>query len=329
MTIEKLPSGSYRIKKMIDGKRYSVTVDHKPSKAEAERIMEEITKDRFTMSNKSMTYAEAAEGYFKLKSNVLSPTTTKAYKSYLKNLPDAFTRMQIDKIDQLTVQKLINEITPNYSSKSVQNIHGFISAVLGIYRPNFKLHTHLPPKTKFEPRTPTNANVDQIVQANKGTKYEVPFRLACYGLRRSEICALTADDLKGNYININKAYVHDGEKWITRPFNKTYGSTRKVYIDDELAELISRIDGKIWKNHPNTLRKRLLSLLKKYEIPQFRLHDFRAFFVSYAHALGIPDAYIMAQGGWSSPTVMQRVYRRTLEDQQQEAMQEYAKHLPK
>ncbi len=329
MTIEKLPSGNYRISKMIEKKRYRVTVDHKPSKSEAENIINEIAKDRFTLSNKNLTFKEAAEGYFKLKSNVLSPTTTRAYNCYLRNLPEEFTRMQIDKIDPIIIQELINEITPRYSGKSVQNIHGFISAVLGVYRPNLKLHTTLPPKAKFEPCTPSSGIVEQIVEANRGTKYEVPFRLACYGLRRSEICALTVDDLEGNYININKAYIDDGEKWITRPYNKTYGSTRKAFIDDELAEQISRMDGKIWKYHPNTLRKRLITLLKKFDVPHFRMHDFRAFFVSYAHALGIPDAYIMAQGGWSSPTVMNRVYKRTLEDKQAEAMQEFSKHLPK
>jgi hypothetical protein len=32
------------------------------------------------------------------------------------------------------------------------------------------------------------------------------------------------------------------------------------------------------------------------------------------NALNIPDAYIMARGGWSSPAVMQSVYRHALAD---------------
>lgn len=32
MTIEKLPSGSYRIKQMYNGKRYSITLNYKPTK---------------------------------------------------------------------------------------------------------------------------------------------------------------------------------------------------------------------------------------------------------------------------------------------------------
>ena len=202
-------------------------------------------------------------------------------------------------------------------------------AVLGIYRPNFKLHTSLPQKFKYEAHTPSEINVEQIIEANRGTKYEIPFRLACYGLRKSEICALTVEDLDGNHLTINKAYIYTGEEWTLRHYNKTYGSQRKIYIDDELAAMISDMEGKIFKGNPDTLYKRLTSLLKKNNMEHFRLHDFRAFFASYAHALGIPDAYIMAQGGWSSPHVMQKVYRRAMEEQQKEAMFEYARHLPK
>jgi len=137
------------------------------------------------------------------------------------------------------------------------------------------------------------------------------------------------EDLDGNQLTINKAFIYTGTEWILRHYNKTYGSQRKIFIDNDLAALIKEMNGKIFKGNPDTLYKRLMALLKKYGMEHFRLHDFRAFFVSYAHALGIPDAYIMAQGGWSSPHVMQQVYRRTLEEQQKEAMMEYSKHLPK
>lgn len=329
MTIEKRGS-NYRISKMINGKRYRVTVDHKPTKSEAEEIMREYTKDRYSVSNRRMTFTEAAEGYFSLKSNILSPTTLRAYRSYLKNMPEDFKSLLLDDIDQITIQRYINDITPDYSPKSVHNIHGFLSAVLSIYRPNLKLTTSLPPKVRYEAHTPSNINVEQIAEANRGTRYEIPFRLACYGLRRSEICALETDDLfDGNMLRINKAYIFDGEKWLTRPYNKTYGSTRDIYIDDDLADLIRNTSGKLFKGSPKMLLQRLDSLLERYGIEHFRFHDFRAFFVSYAHALGIPDAYIMAQGGWSSPHVMQSVYRRELKEQQAQAMELYANNLPK
>ena len=45
MEIEKLPSGSYRIRQRYNGQRYSVTVDHKPSNKEALELLAEVMKD--------------------------------------------------------------------------------------------------------------------------------------------------------------------------------------------------------------------------------------------------------------------------------------------
>ena len=43
-------------------------------------------------------------------------------------------------------------------------------------------------------------------------------------------------------------------------------------------------------------------------------HSLRHYSASYLHAIGIPDAYIMERGGWSTPHVMQKVYRHALAD---------------
>lgn len=44
-------------------------------------------------------------------------------------------------------------------------------------------------------------------KSQRGGEYEVPITLACYGMRRSEICALTPDDLDGDIVHISKAKV--------------------------------------------------------------------------------------------------------------------------
>lgn len=62
-------------------------------------------------------------------------------------------------------------------------------------RPEFKIYTKLPQKVKSEPYTPNQDDVRKILEAAKGTMFEIPISLACYGMRRSEICALTLDEL--------------------------------------------------------------------------------------------------------------------------------------
>ena len=48
--------------------------------------------------------------------------------------------------------------------------------------------------------------------------------------------------------------------------------------------------------------------------PHYTFHSLRHFFASYLHAQNIPDAYVLRAGGWSTPHVMQKVYRHALDD---------------
>ena len=45
MQIEKLPSGSYRIRQQYNKKRYDVVVDHKPTQKEALELLGQVMKD--------------------------------------------------------------------------------------------------------------------------------------------------------------------------------------------------------------------------------------------------------------------------------------------
>ena len=51
------------------------------------------------------------------------------------------------------------------------------------------------------------------------------------------------------------------------------------------------------------------------------MHDLRHYSASILHAIGIPDQYIMARGGWKTDNVMKRVYRDTLSDVEKEMNQ--------
>jgi len=37
------------------------------------------------------------------------------------------------------------------------------------------------------------------------------------------------------------------------------------------------------------------------------------------HSIGIPDAYIQKRGGWSTDSVMKKIYRHTLADAERES----------
>lgn len=159
-----------------------------------------------------------------------------------------------------------------------------------------------------------------------GTIYHIPFQLGVLGLRRSEIASLSHDNIKGNKLTIDSALVQNEDfEWVEKD-TKTTDSTRTIYIPDCLVEEINNSE-QILACHPNTLNKKLHDYQRKLGIPEFRFHDLRAFYVSYAHSCGIPDNIIMSNGGWKSETIMKRVYRRTIEEDAEYYQKALAKDL--
>ena len=216
---------------------YTVAFDHKPTQKEAMQAMA-AELDKVQEKHKNMDFRAAAGEYIESKRNVLSPTTIRGYNSAMKTLSKKFQDMNVHDITALDIQTEVNRLTMDHSPKTVRNYHGFISAVLGTFCPNLKINTTLPQKLKDEPYIPSDEDIKRILECARDTEYELPIMLACYGLRRSEICALTLDDLEGDVIRINKAKVLDENvKWVEKT-TKTMSSTREIVVPKEIAEKI-------------------------------------------------------------------------------------------
>ena len=326
MTIEK-HGNKWRVSEQINGKRFRVSVDHKPSTREATALIRERMADDRTVKCGKGSFLQYSDKYINAKSNILSPSTIRAYRSIIKNLSDDFCEMQLSAITQERIQVEINNYAATHSPKSTRNAHGFISAVLGLYRPQMHISTTLPQKVKYEAVTPSENDVKQILEYVSGTEYEIAYRLGVYGMRRGEICAITAADLDGNMLKINKSKVlNENNTWVIKPLPKTTDSQREIYIDDYVASLI-RERGEAFPDHPNRLNHHLHRLQKRLNLPAFRFHDLRAYYATLAHSMGIPDKYIMANGGWSSNRIMDRVYKRTFAEMQAEANKAIADRL--
>ena len=120
MTIEKLPSGSYRIRQTIDKKRYSVTVDHKPTQAEAMKLLSAVLENKPSL-NISGTIMQCVEGYLSNKSNVLSPSTYKGYTSLKKAIDPDFGRLKMADLTLPILQKEVNRFAETHSPKYTLN----------------------------------------------------------------------------------------------------------------------------------------------------------------------------------------------------------------
>ena len=282
--------------------------------------------EQVKQNNIGMSFSAAAAKFFEVKKNILSPTTIRGYQSILRNLPDSFTAMRLSDISRLEVQAVINDYGRTHSPKSTINANGFILSVITLFYPDVRINTTLPQKVKTEPYIPTDSDVKRILEYSKDSPFEIPLILATFGLRRSEICALSLDDLDGNKLNISKALVQDDAgEWVIKT-TKTEAGTRVIYLPDTVVDLI-RQKGYIYNGYPNSIVCYLTKVQKKLGIPHFSLHKLRHYYASMAHALGIPDSYIMASGGWKSDNVLKSVYRHALSDRTEEMQKQAAQHI--
>lgn len=309
MTIEKRGK-KFRIKQMVDGQVYRITLDHRPTNAEAMRLISEQL-ERTPRKTADMTFRKACDAYIASKENILSPTTKREYLGYVRNIPVDFLEKRVMQITALNVQKFINDYSATRSPKTTANMAHFVMGVLHSAEVDVKA-PQLPQKEKKSPYIPSKEEVRAVMKQIEGTKYEVPIMLAAFGLRRSEICALTLDDLDGNVLTINKAKVQNADKeWVTKK-TKTVESTRTVVIPESLADKI-REQGYVYQGDPGMIYKHLQKAQKAAGVPPFQLHKLRHFFASYMHDMGYTDKQIQEAGGWKTDNVMKTVYQHAME----------------
>lgn len=315
MKPEKLPSGNYRIQKMIDGQRLSITFDHKPTQREIAAAINEKLNSTVTLSNApNKAFIDCALKYIEAKQNILSASTIRSYKGMLNGMPESFKNIKLCDMDQLAIQKYINDISKTHSPKSVKNQHSLISAVFKMYCPGIVLNTTLPKVQKAQSYIPTSEDIKAVLQQCKIEKYRIVFLLGCNGLRRSEILAISIDDVLDDAIIINKAMVYDdNHKWIIQPYGKTVESNRLVPIDPELIKAI-REQGYIYQGHPRKIMEYLESCQKRAGIPHFKFHSLRHYYATELDQAHFSSKDIQKLGGWSSDSILKTVYQHNRVD---------------
>ncbi|EFU43404.1 integrase family protein [Paenibacillus vortex V453] len=201
-----------------------------------------------------------------------------------------------------------------------------------VYR-NVADAVELPKKERFEGKSYTKEQLNELLQKVKGTKLEVPVYLASYlGLRREEISRL-----KWKYVNLEQRNINIVEVRTSAGRNviikgpKTKESRRTLYITDELLEVLLRHRAKqehlknILKNEyedsdyvytrdngkpyrVNSVTEQFNKFLEDNKLPKIRLHDLRHSFASILYAEGVDLKAISEILGHSDLSTTNKIY---------------------
>ena len=325
--IEKLPSGSYRIRvyDKTTNTRKSFTADTKAEvkllAAEWENGIKEKAKPR------KLTLDEAVREYIESKENVLSPSTVRGYEIIRRNALGAFGKMLIMDITEKDLQKWISSNAKRYKPKGIKNQFGLVTATLRQNKIDLDLRSiKLPEAQKYEPNIPTEQEIAKILTIVEGTNVELPVTIAVtLGLRQSEIAALKWSDYDGEHLFIHAAKVPDKHnKLIEKDTTKSKASTRLLEVDAVLKERLDRAERTseyISTMQPNSILKRFQQLCEQNGLPHFTMHGQRHGNASLMLAQGVPDKYAMERLGQSSPNMIKNVYQHLYDSKKKEISQ--------
>ena len=320
MKIEKLPSGSYRVRKQINGKKIQLLFDHHPSDKEILLAMNPYL-DGTPLPKEILIFSNAAKQYVERKRNVMSPRTIKEYLETPDRLSKEFSAKNIYEITEVDVQLEINRLAENKSPKTVKNYYTFINTVLKAFRSDFRCNVTLPKAEIKEPYIPNDEEVQKLLEYMKTERprYYVLMVLACYGLRRSEIMAITSEDLNGNILHVTKAKVqNENREWVIKT-TKTPRSRRDITLPQDIADMIHE-QGVAFDCYPSDIQKVITTACKRLGINHLTLHKLRHYFATKLLSENVDVMTIAALGGWSSPDMIYKRYGHSMDEKKRDAL---------
>lgn len=314
----KLPSGNWFIQLRLGGESVPVTAaTEKACVREATAIKAEYLAGKRAPkpAEPALTLTAAIDEYIRRKSNTLSPSTIRGYRTIQRNSFKTTMPRRLDAISPSEWQVIVNAEASHTSPKSLRNSFFLVKTVArnvcGIELPVVTLPGLVPAHKEF--LTPEQIRV--FVKAIKDTPYAVPALLALSSLRSSEIAALRWENIPDDpqFIQVSGAVVRDEhDRPIFKAQNKNATSSRKVpVLIPELKEAIRRDrkpEGPVLTLTPNRFRDRINAVCVQNGLPKVGVHGLRHSFASLAYHLQMPEKIAMEIGGWADAGTMHNIY---------------------
>lgn len=312
--IEQLPSGAWHTRVLVDGRRVSVTKDsYGECVAEYLAVKSGVMEANEKKSGKNVTLEEAVKDYIASKDGFLSPSTIEGYEKFKRNMLLSMMKRNIYTVTNDQWQAAIRqEHKMGRSPKYIKNGWMFFAACIvaaGAERPEVMLY----PPEHNERAYLTPDEIDKFVEAIRGQPVEIPALLCLSSLRRSEMLALTWDnvDLKNNVLYIRGATVRGTNGLVNKKQNKSQKSRRPVPIIPPLLDALNaqpNKNGKVVRMGGDTILDHVHTTCDQAGITSVDLHGLRHSFASLAYHLGIPEMVAAEIGGWNDLSTMHNIY---------------------
>ena len=321
MHVKKTKSGKYKVTISV-GKDSSGKYRQKAFTADTKKEAE-LLAARYQMSlkdnRKSPSIGYALDSYIEKRSEVLSPSTIRGYRTVQRDYFQDISNLKVDDLTNEDIQDLVNMIAKDRSPKTVKNAMGLLMSAIRQVAPDKRFIYSMPRTRSITRNIPDNSEIMRLMEeSRKNRNLHLAIILSAIGsLRRGEICAIRYEDILYEY---NAIWVHadivqdDQNKWIYKDYTKNAESTRQVPFPKEVIDLIGKGKGPIIDTTPNCITSSFCYLRTKLGL-KCRFHDLRHYTVSIMHAIGVPDRYIMERTGHKNAKILQEVYRNPLKDQ--------------
>lgn len=321
--IRKLPSGNYFCQLKIGGKSTSIT-DTTYDKVYAKAVAYKTGIIKAKKAPVRMTVGDAINEYIDLRSNILSPSTIRGYRQIRRCYFPELMDKQISNIKPNDIQRAVNAAAAKVSGKTIRNAYALLRSSLdGKTEIDFD-KIALPQKEQKESAILSREEMRRVYEAIDNPQLEVAFLLAIWlSLRRSEFLGLTWDCIGDDYILVKSSVVlNDKNEYIHKTLNKTQKSHRTIPCPPFIIEKINalpRTGDKVLSLNANYYLQLLHEACDKAGVKRVGIHALRHTNATVMAYVGVTKKHSMERGGWSTPSVLEKVYEHVFDDERKEA----------
>ena len=321
--IRKLPSGNYFCQLKVGGQSTSIT-DTTYDKVYAKAVAYKSGLLKAKKAPVRVTVADAIDEYIESRTNILSPSTIRGYRQIRRCYFQLLMNKSVDAIKQIDLQRAVNADAAKVSGKTIRNAFALLRSSL-----NDKCEVNfdkiaLPPKEEKEASVLSRDEMRRVYAAIDNPQFEVAFVLAIWlSLRRSEFLGLTWDCVGKDYILVKSSVVlNDKNEYIHKTLNKTAKSHRRIPCPPFIIAKINalpRTGDKVLNLNANYYLTLLHEACDKAGVKRVGIHSLRHTNATVMAYVGVTKKHSMERGGWSTPSVLEKVYEHVFDDERIEA----------